>query len=180
MRSRLSVIILIFAIIFVTGCGYTTGSLLPSHLKGIHVENFKNKIDISNEPSDKGEYAIYRPGVENDITQAVIDQFLFDGNLMIVDEADADLILACSLIDYYKQPLRYDKFNNVEEYRIIITVDMLLKDMVKDVVMWEEKGFVGYYAYRITGPFASDEETARVDAINDLSQKIVEKVVQGW
>ncbi len=166
--------------LILTGCGYTTKSLLPSRLKTVYIEDFKNKIDISSEPSDKEGYKIYRPGVETDVTKAIIDQFIIDGYLQVVEKDDADLILSGELMDYYKQPLRYDKFDNVEEYRIIVTVNMELKDTVKDRVMWEESNFIGYDTYRLTGPFASTEDNARQEAISDLAKKVVEKVIEGW
>lgn len=166
--------------LFLFGCGYTTGSLLPSHLKTIYVEDFKNKIDITNEPSDEGGFRIYRAGVETDITKEIIDQFIFDGHLRIVGKDDADLILSGELIDYYKQPLRYDKFDNVEEYRIIVTVNMVLRDTVEDRIMWKEDNFIGWDEYRLSGAFASSEDDARKAAIKDLADKIVEKVIEGW
>lgn len=180
MNTKYLLLIVIVATLSLFGCGYTTGSLLPDHLKTIHVEDFQNKIDISDEPSDKRGYRIYRAGVEADITEAVIDQFIFDGHLRIVDRDDADLILKGELIDYYKQPLRYDRFDNVEEYRIIVTVNIELKDTVKDKVLWKEDGFIGYDTYRLTGSFASSEDQARQDAIKDLASKIVEKAIEGW
>jgi hypothetical protein len=173
-------IISAFAVFYISGCGYTTGSLLPSHLKTIYIDDFKNSIDLSREPSDKHGAILYRPGVENDITQAVIDQFIFDGNLRIASKDDADLVLTGKIVDYYKQPLRYDKFDNVEEFRVIVTVDMKLYDEIKGTVMWDVDGFIGYDSYRLTGAFATDEEAARDGAIKDLAEKIVEKAVEVW
>lgn len=181
MKERRRIFLLaVFLILCLPGCGYTTGSLLPSNLKTIHVEDFANKIDISAEPSDKDGYKIYRVGIETDVTKAIIDQFIFDGHLRIVERKDADLVLSGELVDYYKQPLRYDKFDNIEEYRIIITVNMELKDMADEKVMWKESGFIGYETYTLTGDFATSEDAAREKAVKDLAGKIVEKVIEGW
>ncbi len=183
-RSRMNksvvFLICISVIPLIAGCGYTTGAFLPTHLKTIYVEDFKNEIDISTEPSDKREYSIYRAGIETEVTSMIIDRFIYDGNLQIVDKEEADIILTGNLLDYYKQPLRYDKFDNVEEYRIILTVAMELKDIVKGESMWTENKFIGYDTYRLTGGFASTEEEARTGAIKDLAEKVVEKVVEGW
>ncbi len=172
--------ILIVSVIYLSGCGYTAGSLLPGNLKSIYVDDFKNKIDISSEPSGEKGFRIYSPGVEADITQGIIDQFIFDGNLIIRNKEDANLILTGKVIDYYKEPLRYDRFDNVEEYRIIITVDMELYNTVEDKVFWEQTGFIGYDTYRLTGAFTTDEAEARDGAMNDLARKVVEKVVGAW
>lgn len=180
MKSRFIIFILVVLSLYITGCGYTTGSLLPSRLRTVYVKDFENKIDISTEPSDKDGYRIYRAGVENDITQEIIDEFIFDGNLRIVSEDEADLILKGELLDYYKQPLRYDRFDTVEEYRVIVTVNIELLDTAEDKVMWKEENFTGFDSYRLTGSFAGTEEDARDSAINDLAKKIVEKTIEGW
>ena len=167
-------------LLFVTGCGYTTGSLLPPRLKTIHVENFINKIDVSKESSDRYAYEIYRSGLESDITSAVIEQFIFDGNLSIMDMESANLILTGSLINYAKEALRYDKFDNVEEYRMRVTVNMELKDTSTGEILWKEHGFSGESTYRTGGTLAKSEDDAVKDTVQDLAERIVEKTTEGW
>ncbi len=180
MKKEYRFLSLVFIVLYLLGCGYTTGSLLPSHLKTVYIETFKNMIDVSKEPSDKQGFMIYRPGVENDVTRKIIDQFIFDGNLRVVKKEDADLILRGGLKKYYKQPLRYDRFDNAEEYRIIVVVDIELFDAVGNKLMWKENDFIGYDTYRLAGAFASDEQEAREGAIEDLAEKTVEKVIEAW
>lgn len=170
----------LFLVLLLPGCGYTTGSLLPDNLKTIYVDNFKNNIKVSREPSGERGFQLYRPGVENEITAAITDQFIFDGLLQIVNENDADLMLSGEIIDYYKEPLRYDSFDNVEEFRIIVTINMELFDNTQNKAMWEVNDFIGYATYRLTGAFAADEEEAREEAVKDLAQKVSEKVVEAW
>jgi hypothetical protein len=173
---------LVFTFFVVTsiGCGYTTGSLLPSRLKTIYVDNFKNKIEIGKEVTESARYTLYRPGLENDVTDAVVERFVFDGNLKIAPEEDADLILRGDLVGYRQDALRYDSNDNVEEYRINITVDLELKDIAKDKLLWNEKGFAGESTYKTTGRFATSEDTAREEAIEDLARRIVERTIEGW
>jgi hypothetical protein len=173
-------IFVLFAALFLSGCGYTTGSLLPDDLQTIYVDNFKNSLKVSNEPSGQHGFRLYRPGIENEVTQGITDQFIFDGILRIVSEDDADLILSGEVIDYYQEPLRYDKFDNVEEYRIIITVNMELFDVTHGKTMWTANNFIGYDTYRLTGGFSTDEDEARSRAVKDLAQKVSEKVVEAW
>lgn len=178
--KRAALIFYALALTLVLGCGYTTGSLLPSHLKTIYVDNFANKIDISREPSDKYGYEMYRSGMESDITKAVINKFIFDGNLSIVRSEEADLILTGELINYTKEPLRYDTSDNVEEYRVLVSVNMELKDTTTGKSMWKENGFTGESTYWITGPVAKSENSAVQAAIDDLADRIVEKTTEGW
>lgn len=163
-----------------SGCGYTAGSLLPSDQKSIYVDNFKNGIDVGKETTEYSKYALYRPGVENDVTAAIVNRFTFDGNLQITGRKDANIVLTGILSDYRKEALRYDNADNVEEYRVKITVDMELTRPSDNKVLWREKAFTGESTYNTTGRFATSEQLARDEAIEDLARRVVERTVEGW
>ncbi len=170
----------VMLLLTVGGCGYSRGSLLPSHLKTVYVDNFKNMINVGREVTEASRYTLYRPGLENDITDAVVDRFVFDGNLRIASREEADMVLSGKLIDYRQEPLRYDKNDNVEEYRIKITVDLELENTVDKEIMWKEAGFIGEATYKKIGRLATSEDTARQEAIEDLARRIVERTVECW
>ena len=171
--------ILIF-LSLISGCGYTTKSLLPSDIKTIRVDNFKNDIQVQAEQSNLRMYRGYRPGMENDITRAVTNKFLTDGTLKIANESNADLTLKSSLMDFKRDALRYDTSDNVEEYRIKLIVNMELTNNKTGVVMWKEKGFAGETTYRTSGSLAKSDDAAVNDAIDDLARRIVERTVEAW
>ena len=171
--------ILIF-LSLISGCGYTNKSLLPSDIKTIRVDNFKNEIQVQAEQSNLRMYRGYRPGMENDITRAVTNKFLTDGTLKIANESNADLTLKSSLMDFKRDALRYDTSDNVEEYRIKLIVNMELTNNKTGVVMWKEKGFAGETTYRTSGSLAKSDDAAVNDAIDDLARRIVERTVEAW
>ena len=171
---------LFFLVVNLCGCGYTTRSLLPPHLKKIHVENFKNSIDITEEVSDRRIYRTYRPRLEIDITKAIIDKFIFDGNLKIAQAQDADTILTGELIDFQREALRYDEADNVEQYRISIFVSIKLKDIKENKILWQFGRFAGSHEYYTTGSQAKSEEAALNEAIDDLARRIVEQAIEIW
>jgi flavin-binding protein dodecin len=144
------------------------------------VENFKNAIPITEEVSDRYRYKTYRPRLELDITTAIIDQYIFDGHLKITQKKNADVILEGELVDFRREPTRYDYDNNVEQYRIAIFVSMKLTDVKKNMVLWEEKGFAGSDYYYLTGSQAESEDSAVTDAINDLARRVVERTIEVW
>ena len=188
MRDKITKILrglsLLFALVFLSvatvGCGYSTGSLLPSRLKTIYVDNFKNRIDIGQEVTESSRYTLYRPGLENDVTNAVINRFVFDGNLKIAKKENADLMLKGDLVEYRQEALRYDAADNVEEYRIKIAVNIELVDMAANESSWEEVGYIGEKTYKTTGRFVVSEDVAREEAIEDLARRIVERTVENW
>lgn len=174
------------AVFLLSGCGYTTRSLLPSNFKMIRVDNFKDDIKVYAEQSNVRMYRGYRPGMETDITKAIINRFLLDGTLKIASESNADLILKGELRDYSREPLRYSnnsayvEDNNVEEYRIKLLVDIELINARTGEVMWTEKGFTGETTYFTVGGLAISESAAIVKAEDDLARRIVERTVEVW
>lgn len=180
MKRVINFLCLLSILITSAGCGYTTGSLLPAELNSIHVDSFKNKIDPSREVSDKRPNYEYRPGLEVDITNKVINQFLLDKSLAIKSEKDATLLLKGELIDFRHFPLSYDGSENVEQFRMEIYVKLDLYDNKTGKIMWSESSFMGQTDYYINGPYAKTESTAAKDTVEDLAKRIVERTVETW
>ncbi len=162
------------------GCGYTTRSMISDKFKTIYIVPFVNKIDITNEVYTGREYKIYRPMLETDITRKVTNKFLFDGNLKPTREESADLILKGELIDFRKDPLRYNENDDVTEYRINVVVNITLWDRKLDKQVWQENGFTGFVDYFTSGYQAKSEVAAITNAIDDLARRIVERAVEQW
>jgi hypothetical protein len=164
----------------ISGCGYTTRSMISNQYKTIYVIPFLNKIDITSEANAGRDYRLYRPVLETDITRAVIDRFMFDGNLRPAKKENTDLILKGDLIDYRRDVLRYETDDTPEEYRISLAVDISLWDGKENKLIWEEKGFTGDTTYFLTGANAKSENAAITDATADLARRIVERTVENW
>lgn len=160
----------------VGGCGYTTGSLISKQYKTIYVEAFENKVLYGSE----AHRALYMPLLETDVRNAIVDRFLFDGNLRVAREEIADLTMKGALTGYERDVLRYTSGNDPEEYRIRIVVSLELWDGVKQKVLWKEPRFVGETTYFTTGPFAKAENTALQDALTDIARRIVERTIEDW
>ena len=103
-----------------SGCGYTTKSTLPKSIKTIHIDRLKNSIDFTTGTNRN----VYLPLLEVDVRNAIVDRFLFDGNLKIAEPQMADLVLKGELTQYSRSALRYTDDDDVEEYRVQITVSL--------------------------------------------------------
>ena len=180
MRKLYPIITLSILLLVLTGCGYTSTSLLPPDLKSIHVESFENKINPAQEVSDKRMSYSYWPGLETQLTRSVIDGFIFDRHLDIKSEQKADLVLKGQLTDFRQFPLTYDRGNNVTELRVQITVDLELYNNKTGKRMWTENSFTGWSSYDVTGDSAKTESEGVRLAVQDISQRIVERVVENW
>src|SRR5271170_6296911 len=100
-------ILLVFAI---AGCGYTTGSLLPSNYRKIAIQPFQNKVSYV----DENVQGVYVPLLETNVRTAIIDRFLFDGHLRIADPDKADLVMSGDLTGFQQDELRQDVNQNVQ------------------------------------------------------------------
>ncbi len=168
-------ILLISCVIFV-GCGYTLKSALPDAYKSIYVEPFKNSINFTSETGKR----IYVPLLEVKIRDAIVDRFLFDGNLKVADKYSSDLILSGELKGYNRSVLRYTDDEDAEEYRVTITVSLRLIDARTGKLVWEEPSFSGEADYFVSGAFAESEDTAIDNAVVDLARRVVERTIENW
>ncbi len=164
----------------IAGCGYTTRSLIADKYSTIYVDNFINKIDITREGDAEMRYKIYKPTLEVDITRAIIDRLIFDGNLKPVKIGDADLTLKGELVAFDRDPLKYTNNDEVAEYRINVRINMVLKDNKADKELWRENNFTGSKAYFTTGPYAQSDDSAVHEAVVDLGRRVVERIVEEW
>lgn len=162
--------------VYLSGCGYTTRSALPSSWRTIYVPPFANKIDYTNE----NKRTLYIPLMEVKVREGIVSRFQFDGNLKIAKEATADLILQGELVDYSRGAVRYTDNDDVQEYRIYISVNLKLTEVPSGEVVWEENGFTGEASYFLTGPHARSETLAVNDAITDLARRVIERTVENW
>lgn len=159
-----------------SGCGYTTKTVLPANVKTIHVDIFKNSIDITKEVSAKDKYEVYRPNLEVDLRDAIIKRIFLDGNLKISDKDSADTYLEGEITQYRKDPLRYQD-EVVEEYRISLICDIRLIDAKTSEVLLQEENITGDTTYFTTGSLVKTETEALSDAMSDLARRIINRAV---
>jgi hypothetical protein len=164
------------------GCGYTTrSSLISSKYRTICIAPFVNKIDITQEVDTGNKYKVNRPMVESEVTRMVINKYLFDGNLKPVSAENADLLLKGEVVEFRRDPLRYDENENAQEYRVSLRVNLKLVDRRdNDTALWEENGFTGTADYFVSGAGAKSESAAVTESIQDLARRIVERTVEDW
>lgn len=182
MVKRLLFLLLPFAAILfpLSGCGYTQKSLLPEHIKSIYVPPVKNGIDLSAEISDKDRFRIYRPGVEVEITNAIINRFIFDGNLKVESQDRADAVVEATLTDYRRDALRYSESDDVQEYRLNIVLDVKVTDAKDHKVIWQDAHLTGDTTFFLSGPRAVSEDEAAAKAVEDVARRVVENTIEVW
>lgn len=162
-----------------SGCGYTAKTVLPDNIKTMHVDTFKNSIDITKEVSAKDKYEVYRPNLEVDLRDAIINRIFLDGNLKVDAKDFADTILEGEVTQYRKDPLRYQN-EVVQEYRISLVCDIKLINSGTSDIIFQEENITGDTTYFTTGALQKTEAQALSDAMSDLARRIVNRIVENW
>lgn len=182
-RHLFSSLISLALLVTIAGCGYTTRSMISNQYRTIYITPFINKIDITRETDAGSKYKIYKPSLETDVTRAVTNKYLFDGNLRPVKSQDADLMLKGELVEFRQDPLRYTDNDEVEEYRVNIIVNLSLWDTKENKLVWQENNFTGDFTYFTSFTKSGTPKTqdqAVNDAVDDLARRIVERTVEQW
>lgn len=151
-----------------TGCGIYSfsGSTLPPHIKSVAVPLFENKT---------AEF-----GIDQELTDALIDALIDDNALKVVDYRDADSVLKGQIIRVTDRAGQYSQTgNNVEEagdYRVTIAVKVAFEDRQKRTVLWEES-ISQWGVYDLVDISREDGMT---EAIDKITTDIITKTVSGW
>lgn len=120
-------------------------------------------------------------GVEQELTDTIIDVLSEDGTLRIVGEDDADSVLR-GVVSLYERPvLSYDAGGSPREYKVRVVATMTYEDLTQAQVIWEDE-VEGWAAYSVSGEGGdvATEDEARAIALENIAQDVLSKSVQGW
>ncbi len=169
-KLYLSIFLLLIAAMMInlTACGtYSfTGSSVPGYLKTI-------AIPIAQDRSGAG-----IPGLRELLTQDIIRQFIDDNSLQVTERTQADALLECTIVSYSDAPSILGAGENVEQRRVTVTVQVIYKDLVKRVTVFDNN-FSNYGDYK-PGTAANERVQASGIAIKKISEDILLAVVSGW
>lgn len=166
----------LFLMLFVlnaAGCGYTRQSTIPEGIQTIYVQTVQNKIPVNRI------YA-YQPGLEMLISNSLVKRFKQDGNLEVVPKDEADAILETDLVGYEQEGLRFNSLETVEEYRLLMKVDIRLVNAKTGKIILEEKEFSGDAEYFVSEVRSLGREEASKRAAERLARNVVDRIVEDW
>jgi len=160
---------LVAAGLFLASCAYTTSpALLPSHLKSVAVPTFENATT---------EYTL-----DQEITQAVVQRFVRDNHLKVVDEKSASCVVRAKITQYRNSVFGFTNASEAQEYRVTIAVQVTFKDLVKNRELWSDEivRTANYYVQDVPGQTARTESDGRKEAIDRIADEILTRSVEGW
>jgi outer membrane lipopolysaccharide assembly protein LptE/RlpB len=159
-------LVAVAAVTLLTGCGYTFRGTLPEHIKTISVPIFVNRTQ--------------EPGVESIVTRAVVEGFSTNGRLRVVRTAGADAVLEGEVTSYGVQAIAFDKTSNVQQYRLVVILNLRLRDLKKNAVLFQQTGVYEQADFRALGPVdqtIAREETALRAAATEIGRSVVSLVI---
>lgn len=153
------------------GCGYSASpALLPQHLKSVAIPVFENGTPQAN--------------LEQQLTDEVVQRFVRDNHLRIVDEKSANSVIRGKITAYKNSPYGFSSNSTTANaFRVTINVTVTFKDMVKNREMWSDnlvKSAI-WYVGEVPGQSAArNEEEGRKEAILKLADEVLSRSVEGW
>ena len=121
--------------------------------------------------------------LEQDVTNAVVDRFVKDNHLRVVDERSANAVIRGKLIGYKNAVFGFSAANRAQEYRVTLTCSVVFKDLVKNREIWNEPELVktaNYFVVDVPGQPARTELDGRKEAITKIADEILTRSVEGW
>jgi len=152
-----------------SGCGYTASpALLPQHLKTVAIPVFENGTP--------------EVQLEQEITDAVIQRFVRDNHLKIVDEKSANAVIRGKVTQYRNAVFGFSNSAQANEYRVTIGVQVTFKDLVKNRELWNDQlvKSANYYVQDVPGQSAKTELDGRKEAIEKIADEVLSRSVEGW
>ena len=161
--TRILILGILLTSFLVAGCGvYTFSPKGKSEIKSIAVERFENNT---------AEY-----GLEDRMTDQIIDALIADGTFKVLSPEYCDALLVGTLTSYVRQPHGYTENDQVETYSVTMGFDITLKNPADDTEIWNEKVTQkGIYDLE-----TETEDDGQQEAIDLLIEDIINKTTKSW
>ena len=150
-------------------CSYSfTGSSVPSHLQTISIPIVKDK-------SGSGE-----ANISSNLTQNLIQQFIDDNSLQVINSVNSDAILSVSIISFQE---RTEVVSGENEKATVRRITITLQGIYKDLVMKKtviDKKFSNYATFDATSKSIENRQNAIQLAIENVNLDLLLAVVADW
>ncbi len=148
-----------------SACGYYSfKGALPSYLNSVAVPLF----------DDRSAW----PDIREKVTDSVINGFVDDNTLKVVDESKAAVLLTGTILSVNRVEQAVEQGENVTEYRLIVRVKVKCEDVRASKKMYD-KTFEAYTLLQSNA--GQDEIDAAVDeALKIITEDIVNTTLSGW
>ncbi|KAA3617763.1 MAG: hypothetical protein D8M58_00570 [Calditrichaeota bacterium] len=163
MKTHKYIILLILFIL--SGCGYYSfKGALPSHIQSVAIPIF----------IDRSGY----PGMLEKVTDTVIESFVTDNTLKVVDESKADIVINGTIQSVTQKAAAIKAGETVSEYQMHVSIKVLCEDIRKSKKLYDKV----FRQYGIMSSSAGQDEKDQAidDAIELITEDIINTTLGGW
>jgi len=154
----------IFGLLFLSCAYYSfSGGGLPAHIRTVSVP-----------PLEPGEAQVVVPGLEEELTEAMVDALISETPLQVVG-GGADALLEGRVVSVREDPFTYTSDERAQQWRLRVVVRVRFEDLIKRRVLWEDEiGIWGVYG-------EGEEREKAVEEVKEmLAEEIVRRILGGW
>ena len=157
-------IIGILIILLTNGCMYSFSGSIPSDVTKIAIPLFDDNTSF--------------PGVREDLTNQVIDAFIANNILQVVEEQDADLLLTGTIMSIRQQAAIITTGEEVDLFEVYVVVKVKCEHL-KSGKAWWEKSLRRFGTMQ--GQASQDELAAAINsALLEITDDILNNTLAYW
>ena len=148
----------VFFSLLICSCTYNFKGFSSRNIHSVAVPVFENKTS--------------QPELESKLTKSVIDAFIQDNRLKVLDKSNAESILTGEILQYKREVFSYDDKESVKDYKIELMVKLTYKDKSDKVLLSKELS--DWHIYPI-----NETEESGIDALcSKISLTILKTVIE--
>jgi len=145
-----------------SGCGYSLLAekpLLGAGYKRMSIPVFVNKT--------------LEPGIEEVVTQAVVNEFLLDSRVSVEYSKNAECILSGKVILYQtNQAISYDSLNRIAEYRLTLSISVEIREK-DNTLLWKNKNIT------VTADYTVPQQITEIKNAEDRALRVASAKIAG-
>lgn len=115
-------------------------------------------------------------GLAEALTEGIINGFVEDNQVKVVDESAAEAVLTGKVTEYSRKAYTFDETDQVNEYIVEIWVAAELERKNDSGSVWSQPKMRGFGVY----PADSAETVGQTRAIAKLTEDIINLTVRSW
>ena len=140
-----------------------SGSSVPGHIKTIAIPLLENNT---------AEF-----GLTEQVTDALLDDFIKENILQIVDQKDSDSVMRGTILKVSDVPYTFDENEEVQEFRVTISAKIIWYDNLNRINIFEGN-INGWGVYAASTP--EDRIEGLDDAVERLVTEVLNQTLSGW
>ncbi|MCK5915026.1 MAG: LptE family protein [Deltaproteobacteria bacterium] len=166
MKKHIFILVLLLISLLFSSCGYRLRGTreLGENLRTVAILPLENRT--------------FESRIENDLFNALVDEFAQSKNLKIVAVKDADLLVSGVIVAVDNYSISYSSDDKTYEYRVVMTINVEVMESASKNILWRRSALRQVEEYKTTGePLTIDRR--KQAALRRICKVLAEDVHDG-